>query len=164
MRRGNNADCRKEATQVISNITVGATAQQLMDIYRMDVTGQLCDLLESQERFIVHAVLHVLVAFIDSGRQLGYLGQVADSIEECGVVETLEAIRLNGNTGAFQATQILGIIKGNVKNDSCTCSCILLTNDDSNISRSQARLRVQEKPARLSYLAEEHPSCLKYST
>jgi hypothetical protein len=68
MHRGNNPDYRMEATRAILNIMEGATAQQLMDIYWMDMTGQLCLLLECQERFIVHTGLRVLVAF-NSGHQ-----------------------------------------------------------------------------------------------
>ncbi len=93
-----------------------------MNIHQVDLIGELCRLLVRQIRpSSVPAILDLLAAFLDSGRQLGYVEEVANTMEELGIVDRLQEIRRDSDDQLVvrNAWDIISSIKGDAKFDLC---------------------------------------------
>lgn len=93
---------QKEAAWAVTNYTSGGNVQQLGQIVKMGALKPLCNLLNSKDWKTVIVVLDGLANILNAAQKLGEEDKVAIMIEECGGLDSLEALQSHDNEKVYE--------------------------------------------------------------
>ena len=107
---------QREAAWAISNMTLNGTEEQVKYLVEHNVVEPICALLVVKDTQVMHILLEALLKIL--GHYKENYQQVADQIEACGGLDTIEALQNHENSEVYQfCFDIVG---------KCLCVCVFV--------------------------------------
>ncbi|XP_018572553.1 importin subunit alpha-1 [Anoplophora glabripennis] len=93
---------QKEAAWAVTNYTSGGTIAQLAKLVEMGALKPMCNLLNSKDYKTVVVVLDGLANILNAANKMGEVEKVAILIEECGGLDSIEALQTHDNEKIYE--------------------------------------------------------------
>lgn len=93
---------QKEAAWAVTNYTSGGTIAQLAKLVEMGALKPMCNLLNSKDYKTVVVVLDGLANILNAANKMGEVEKVAILIEECGGLDSIEALQSHDNEKIYE--------------------------------------------------------------